>query len=326
MCVPTTMGVAMVVRRRRRFLIGLVAVALTAIDVEAMSNDPHAFPSLDTIRAAGRAIASLHVRKVPPRPGDWLERHRESEQTFAEYRASEPNRPTAEHTTIYLQPVGEFDATQTRLLAATADLMGRFYGVPVTTLERIGLDGIPSTARRIHPTWGDHQVLTTYVLDLLRSKRLDDAVAVLALTTSDLWPGEGWNFVFGQASLRDRVGVWSLYRQGDPAKDFTTCLRRTLKTAAHETGHMLGIAHCVAYECGMNGSNHRAEADARPLWFCPEDEMKLWWACRLDPASRFARLAELAEARGLDSEGRFWRRSLAALEALQSAGPPRSRN
>ena len=27
-------------------------------------------------------------------------------------------------------------------------------------------------------------------------------VAVLALTTSDLWPGEGWNFVFGQASLR----------------------------------------------------------------------------------------------------------------------------
>jgi hypothetical protein len=29
------------------------------------------------------------------------------------------------------------------------------------------------------------------VLDLLRRRRPDDAVAVLGLTTSDLWPGEG---------------------------------------------------------------------------------------------------------------------------------------
>ena len=121
-----------------------------------------------------------------------------------------------------------------------------------------------------------------------------DAVAVLALTTADLWPGAAWNFVFGQAALRDRVGVWSLYRQGDPHEDFTTCLRRTLKTAVHETGHMLGIAHCTAYECGMNGSNHRAEADARPMGFCPECEMKVWWACRVDPIGRYQQLAEFA--------------------------------
>jgi hypothetical protein len=25
-----------------------------------------------------------------------------------------------------------------------------------------------------------------------------DALAYLALTASDLWPGEGWNFVFGR--------------------------------------------------------------------------------------------------------------------------------
>jgi hypothetical protein len=34
----------------------------------------------------------------------------------------------------------------------------------------------------------------------------------------------------------------------------------------------------------MNGSKQRAEADSRPLWFCPEDEMKVQWACRVDPA------------------------------------------
>jgi archaemetzincin len=76
---------------------------------------------------------------------------------------------------------------------------------------------------------------------------------------------------------------------------------------------MLGIAHCIAYECGMNGSNHRAEADARPMGFCPDCEMKVWWACRIDPASHYQRLAEFAEPRGLDRETQAWRAALVAL-------------
>jgi len=310
----------MVVRRPLRFALGLMAVALSAAGVEAMSSYLRASPELDTIRTAGQAVRALHALKVPPRPGDWLEQHHEAGQTFDDYRASDPNRPTLERTTIYLQPLGEFDAAQSRLITATADLLGPFYGVPVKTLDRIGLDAIPGSAHRIHPTRGDHQVLASYVLDLLRKTRPVDAVAVLGLTTADLWPGKGWNFVFGQASLQERVGVWSLYRQGDPHAEYATCLRRTLKTAAHETGHMLGILHCTAYECGMNGSNHRAEADARPLWFCPEDEMKVWWACRVDPAVRYVRLAEFAEEHGLVDEMRFWRRSLAALMGHRNTG------
>ena len=35
-----------------------------------------------------------------------------------------------------------------------------------------------------------------------------DAFAFVAFTSSDLWPGEGWNFVFGQASMEGRIGVW----------------------------------------------------------------------------------------------------------------------
>jgi archaemetzincin len=311
----------MVVRRPLRFALGLMAVALCTAGVEAMPSYLPASPDLDTIRAAGHAIRTLHARKLPPRPGDWLDQHAEPGQTFDDYRASDLNRATVERTTIYLQPFGEFDAAQSRLIAATSDLLGRFYGVPVKTLDRIGLDAIPGTARRIHPTWGDHQVMTSYVLDLLRKRRPGDAVAMLGLTTADLWPGKGWNFVFGQASLQDRVGVWSLYRQGDPHAEYTTCLRRTLKTAAHETGHMLGILHCTAYECGMNGSNHRAEADARPLWFCPEDEMKVWWASRVDPAARYARLVEFAEEHGLVDEVRFWHRSLAALQGHRNTRP-----
>lgn len=275
--------------------------------------DPGEPEPLRAIRAAGRRIAPLHRPKTPPRPGEWLDQHPEPGQTFDEYRASRPNRPTATRTTLYLQPIGRFTPAESRLLAATADLLGRFYGLPVRTLEPIGLDVVPARARRVHPEWGDRQILTSYVLDLLRARRPPDAVAVLALTTADLWPGAGWNFVYGQASLVDRVGVWSIYRNGDPESEYPVCLGRTLKTAVHETGHMLGIWHCTAFECGMNGSNHRAESDSRPLGFCPECEMKVWWACRLDPAARYARLAEFAAAHGLVEDERHWRASLDAV-------------
>ena len=278
-------------------------------------------PRFEALGVARERIAPLDVRLAPPKPGEWLSKHPETGQTFAAYRASDPNRPDLRHTTMYLQPLGTFDADQEKLLRATCELLGRFYGIPVKTRAPISLDRIPQWARRIHPTWGDAQILAPHVLDLLQKDRPDDAVAVLALTTADLWPGEGWNFVFGQASLENRVGVWSLYRLGDPRDEFTTCLRRTLKTAAHETGHMLGIRHCTASECCMNGSNHRAEADSRPLWFCAEDERKVWWSCKLDPATRYHRLAEFAASNHLDNEARFWRDSLAALESRNPVRP-----
>ena len=278
-------------------------------------------PRFEALGVARERIAPRDVRLAPPRPGEWLSKHPEPGQTFAAYRASDPNRPDPRHTTLYLQPLGTFDANQEKLSRATAELLGRFYGLPVKTRAPISLDRIPAWARRVHPSWGDAQILAPHVLDLLQKDRPDDAVAVLALTTADLWPGEDRNFVFGQASLEHRVGVWSLYRQGDPRADFTTCLRRTLKTAAHETGHMLGIRHCTASECCMNGSNHRAEADSRPLWFCAEDERKVWWSCKLDPAGRYNRLAEFAASNHLDNEARFWLDSLAALEQRNPVRP-----
>jgi archaemetzincin len=81
------------------------------------------------------------------------------------------------------------------------------------------------------------------------------------------------------------------------------------KVAIHETGHMLGIAHCTAYECGMNGSNHLAEMDSRPLWFWPECVQKIWWACDANPAGRYGSLIEFAKRRGLNSEADFWQKS-----------------
>src|SRR5262249_43542220 len=149
---------------------------------------------------------------------------------------------------IYLCFVGDFNEAQRRVLTLTQDYLGLFFDCLVKVNRHVPLASIPERARRTHPSWGDEQVLTGYVLhELLEPERPADALAYLALTASDLWPGRGWNFVFGQASLRERIGVWSIYRNGDPSRDFRLCLRRTLSTASHETGHILGMAHCTAF-------------------------------------------------------------------------------
>ncbi len=264
------------------------------------------------IRDAMAKVKPFFQIKGKPRPGDWLEKQTEAGQTFDQYLKSNPNRPTAARTTIYIQPLGAFTGKEQILLDATVDLLERMYHVPVKKLEPLKLDAIPAKARRVNSLTGKEQLLTEFILgDLLPPRRPADAVALLALTTSDLWPGEGWNFVFGQASLTERVGVWSSARYGDPNESeqaYQRCLMRMCKVATHETGHMFGIEHCTAYECGMNGSNNLEETDRCPLAFCPECSAKICWACGAQPEKWYAGLAEFAEQHDFTDEAALWRK------------------
>lgn len=283
------------------------------------------------LKAAIERLRPLHVKLGKPQPGDWLERHKESGQTFDEYLACDPVTPRGKRKVLYIQPLGEFTAAQRAVVTQTADFMSRWFSLEVKVRDDLPLSLIPAKARRVHPQWGMKQILSTFVLDEVLKPRLpDDAAACLAFTPVDLWPGEGWNFVFGQASLRERVGVWSIYRNGDlegnPAER-RLCLLRTIKTAVHETGHMFSMRHCTAYECCMCGSNHREESDRRPLELCPECMAKVCWATQAEPLERYRRLAEFCAAAGLDGERDFYARSIKALggaesEAASSAGAP----
>jgi archaemetzincin len=184
--------------------------------------------------------------------------------------------------------------------------------MPVHFLPPRRPDELPPSARVQDPERGV-RLLTSPLLEELQKTLPADGLATLALTIEDLTPNGRGRWVFGLASPIQRVGACSFHRNGDPHDDFTLCLRRTLKTSLHETGHLLGLPHCPRYECAMNGSSSREESDSHPLWFCPEDEMKVWLACRLDPAERYRKLAEFAASSGLEAEARFWRASLQAL-------------
>ena len=268
-------------------------------------------------------LEPLHAKMGPTRSGDWLASHDEPGQTFHEYVTGDPVTPTTDRGTIYIQPLGEFSEQQRKIVNAASEYLELCYNLPVKVADDISLDAIPERARRIHPTWGDSQILTTYVLDELLPPRLpDDAAAYICFTTSDLWPGRGWNFVFGQASLSERVGVWSIHRKGDPhgtEDEYRTCLLRTIKTAAHETGHMFSMRHCTAYECTMCGSNSLAESDRRPLAMCPECVAKICFATNADPARRFAALETFCREHGLIEEAEFFQQSHAAVETAAAA-------
>lgn len=266
-------------------------------------------PTLQTLRTHAAKLQPLMQKKARPVTGDWLAEHHEDGQTFDQYLASNPNRPTAGLTTLYIQPIGDFTKAQAPLVKDTAEIMRIHFGVPVKILDALPDSAIPEHARRTHPTWGMKQFLGTYILDdVLLRRRPRDAVAVLGLTATDLFPQPSWNFVFGQASLSERIGVWSLARYGDAEKDYATVLRRTLQVATHETGHMFGIQHCTLHECGMNGSNSLPESDRDPMPFCSECELKLWWACRLDPVARYTALADFAQTNSLTRAETEWRR------------------
>ena len=249
-----------------------------------------------------------------PRPGDWLAEHDEPGQTFAEYLDARPVRKGDKLHTIYLCLVGELSEAQRRILELTQGYLAVFFDAPVKVNRRVTLGPIPARARRTHPSWGDPQVLTGYILhEVLGPERPADALAYLALTASDLWPGRGWNFVFGEANLRERTGVWSIYRNGDPGQDFTLCLRRALGTASHELCHALTMHHCTAFRCLMNGSNHEEERDSRPLHLCPVCLRKLCWNLQVEPVPYLMKLKTFCQQHGLDVESGWYDKALAAL-------------
>lgn len=313
-----------------RYACGIALVGVITATVSWGSFKPAAAPTetkpatarsintTDQLKTAVKRLRPLQVPLGKPQPGDWLAEHKEDGQTFEQFLVRRPTPAPSELTALYIQPIGDFGKTQQELIATTARCLGLFYGRPAKVLPTIGLAAIPQDAQRINDNTRETQILSTYVLDtVLKPKRPRDALAVLALSAEDLWPGKGWNYVFGQASLSERVGVWSIKRFGDPDESpeaFQLCQARTLGTALHETGHMLGISHCKAWRCGMNGSNSLEEGDRSPLHFCAECQPKVWWYCNVEPRKHVVGMIEFAKAQRLSESAEYWERALEALK------------
>uniref|UniRef100_A0A2K5CC30 Archaemetzincin-2 n=1 Tax=Aotus nancymaae TaxID=37293 RepID=A0A2K5CC30_AOTNA len=159
------------------------------------------------------------------------------------------------------------------------------------------------------------------ILKFLKKKKPEDAFCIVGITMIDLYPRDSWNFVFGQASLTDGVGIFSFARYGSDfyslryegkvkklkktsSSDYSifdnyyipeitsVLLLRSCKTLTHEIGHIFGLRHCQWLACLMQGSNHLEEADRRPLNLCPICLRKLQCAIGFSVVERYRALVQ----------------------------------
>jgi len=254
-----------------------------------------------------------------PRQQDWLAVHPESGQAFEEFRREQPNRPDAQRRIIYLQLLESFSEEHSPSTEMLRQYAAAFFQMEVKILLPVNLVPGDFTSRTNRITTR-RQILTRDVLRWLQGRLPEDAFCVLGITMEDLYPDPSWNFVFGEASFRERVGVFSFARY-DPAFYGRTqdgdyqklLLRRSAKVLTHETAHMFGIAHCIYFKCVMNGSNYLQESDARPVPLCPVCLRKLQWSIWFDVVKHYEQLHQFCQRAGFEDEGAWIARRLKEL-------------
>jgi archaemetzincin len=87
----------------------------------------------------------------------------------------------------------------------------------------------------------------------------------------------------------------------------------------------VGLTHCIYFNCLMNGSNHLAESDRRPLHLCPVCLRKLQFSVEFGVAQRYEALTPFYRHVGFDDEARWIARRLERIRArppAQARPPP----
>ena len=111
------------------------------------------------------------------------------------------------------------------------------------------------------------------ILPLLDGIARSEGATVLGVADVDLYSAI-FTFVFGEAILGGRCGLFSLHRLHQRyygLADSPDLLEaRARKEALHETGHLLGLVHCPDPECVMRFSGSAEEVDLKTDALCPD--------------------------------------------------------
>ena len=254
-----------------------------------------------------------------------MQSHHEPQQNFEQYLRNAPARPTAERRAIVLQPLGTFSRRETALVYIMRDYLAAFFEMETRVASPLPLPAFGMRQEDDDPV----QYRTDVINERLLAPRLPaDAVCYLGITMADLYPDPAWNYVFGMASLAERVGVYSLARYGpafnhepdDPDTE-ALLLRRALLVVAHETGHMFSLPHCRRYECLMNGVNSLAELDRGTPWLCPDCLRKLQWNTGLDVLAHYRDLRTFYSEHRMADQVDWLDRRLSSLGAEPHRAP-----
>lgn len=250
-------------------------------------------------------IALNDVKLPKAQSGDWRYSRDESFQTFSDFQKKKKIIPEINRNTIYLQPIGSFSDLEKEEIGLTKEYLKIYFQLDIKILPILSNDIFPKSVRRIFKE-GQEQILAGYVLnDILIKRKPKDAIAVMGITEKDLYPKPEWNYVFGQASYEDGVGVTSIYRfsNGDLTQsNFNESLERLIKISSHEIGHMFGISHCLNANCVMNGTNSMTETDEHFARACALCQQKLNSSLKYSNEKKLLGLKQFFEKQHLNSE------------------------
>ncbi len=114
------------------------------------------------------------------------------------------------------------------------------------------------------------QYFSSAILDNL-FKLKDKNQIIIGVIDKDLYVPE-LNFVFGEADPLKGVCIISVTRlkqsYWDLPEDKDLFLRRALKEAVHEIGHLFNLNHCPDHSCVMHFSNSLVDTDRKDYNFC----------------------------------------------------------
>ncbi|KAF3817328.1 hypothetical protein GH733_011728 [Mirounga leonina] len=256
---------------------------------------------------------------------DWITSHPEPPQDFEQF-FSDPSRkaPSPDKRSIYIQCIGSLGNTRIISEEYIKWLKGYceafFYGLTVKLLEPVPVS-VTRCSFRINDNTQNLQIHAGHILRFLKRKKPRDAFCIVGITMIDLYPRDSWNFVFGQASLTDGVGIFSFARYGSDfcsshyegkvnklqkvsSSDYSVFDNYYIpETLTHEIGHIFGLRHCQWLACLMQGSNHLEEADRRPLNLCPICLRKLQCAVGFNIRERYQALVKWIEDESADTPG-----------------------
>jgi archaemetzincin len=304
-----------------RVLVALVMLGIACIIWLSQSSNilPFTAPQSSKdykVRAPISKLVSLHRAYTPLSADSWNPKTPQENQ-HPTFDPRELATTDSSRDTIYILPIGQISRSWFAIIKSTATLVSRLFCVEVIGLESVsGLD-IPEEATRRTPVAGT-QLHSVYLTDQYLAKKVpDNAIALVAFSSFDLWPGGKSHYAIAHSNYAKRTAVWSLYRIGRPSTseaNYQHALRRTLKLAAHEIGHFVGLDHATDHFGLMNGFNSLREAEAQPLFLSPQSLQYVMDRFDCSLKERFEQLRKFYVQNQMPSHGRMMYSSLKALE------------